>query len=246
MVFFFLIAVFLTSIFPQMEKKKQAFEKSLLGAGVLDSVAKTITKDTRFGIDSLILKILKSRKKPDYNFLFTEESIARGKSFLHSYTPVKEAAKRFNIPAHIIVAVFRIESDFGLFLGNHNAANTYFTLFSVSKSNARKQYLIREFKKILEWCGERRINVFSVPTSWAGAVGLPQFMPSSFSLAVDGDNDGSTDILSNFTDAVWSIANYLRATNWNPKNQIGSLMRYNNSILYAKNVLKYAQKILKK
>lgn len=240
------LAFFSVCIYGQTNNKKVSFGKFLSRAGVSDSAVHAITNDPRFGIDSSILGILKRRTKPDYSFLFTEESVARGRSFLKSYIPVQDASKKFGIPADIIVAVFRVESDFGLFLGTHTAPNTYFTLFSVAKSEKRKRYLASEFKKICIVCEARMLDPFSIPTSWAGAVGLPQFMPSSFSFAIDGDGDGNADILRSFTDAVWSIAHYLHATGWNQRDPIASLMKYNNSRTYAKNVLKYAKEISKK
>ncbi len=248
---FFVFFGALTSYSPEIstkskiERDKESF-KTLLVKRFSKEYADSILGDPRFGIDSFLVRLSKHKRKADYSFLFTDSSVARGKSFLRSYKPVRSASDSFGVPASVITAIFRVESDFGLFLGRHNAPNAYFTLFHLSRTQQRKSYLMGEFSKIISLAKEMKRDPFSIPVSRAGAMGLPQFMPSSFPLAIDGDKDGVSDILFSYTDAVWSIAHYLKKTGWNPRDKVSSLKRYNNSTLYAKSVLKYADIISKK
>ena len=81
--------------------------------------------------------------------------------------------------------------------------------------------------------------------SWAGAFGLPQFIPTTFiNFAVDGNNDGKIDIFS-VSDAVFSIGNYLRANGWRDdksyKEKLKVIYTYNHSRLYCETVLKLAK-----
>ena len=90
------------------------------------------------------------------------------------------------------------------------------------------------------------MDPFTMKGSWAGAFGIPQFMPSSYVIfAVDDNGDGKVD-LYDYPDAFASIANYLRRVGWktgNEKKMRRAVYNYNHEKAYVNAVFSYAEKI---
>jgi membrane-bound lytic murein transglycosylase B len=99
---------------------------------------------------------------------------------------------------------------------------------------------------LLLFCLEEHKDPLSLKGSWAGAFGLPQFVPSSYvRYGRDGDADGIVD-LNNLSDALASTANYLQASGWSRKDlgkQKKALFAYNHCDQYVMAVLAYARAI---
>lgn len=202
----------------------------------------SIFEDPRLKIDSNVVRIINRKSgKADFSFMFTKESLDRGEKFLLSNKEILDSVhSQFGVPPHIIVSIFRIESDLGEFLGKHAAINALFTLYS-SKSAKRRQFAAHEMKYFLKLCYENGWDPFAIKSSWAGAIGLTQFIPSSYyRFAVDGDGDGVVDIIGSIHDAAASAANYLSKNGW-VKNKKRTLFYYNRSTAYVNAVLKYAE-----
>lgn len=205
----------------------------------------SVFNDPRFKIDSVIVRILNRKGgKADFSFIFTDESIERGRKFLRSHKDILDSTySQFGTSPHVIASIFRIESDFGKYSGSHKAINAFYTLYSLSKSVKRKQSALYEMKYFLKLCYENNWDPFSIKSSWAGAIGLTQFIPSSYyRFAVDGDGDGVVDLVGSVHDAAASAANYLKENGWT-KNKRRALFRYNRSTTYVDAVLKYAELI---
>ncbi|HPU23830.1 MAG TPA: lytic transglycosylase domain-containing protein, partial [Candidatus Kapabacteria bacterium] len=88
-----------------------------------------------------------------------------------------------------------------------------------------------------------KIPIGDIYGSWAGAFGIPQFLPSSYvKYAIDGNNDGVVDLF-NLSDAVFSVANYLKSHGWGEmlSEQRKAIFAYNNSTAYVDAVMKLAE-----
>jgi membrane-bound lytic murein transglycosylase B len=121
-------------------------------------------------------------------------------------------ADKFGVPATVIVAVWGLESNFGRFSGVRPTVQTLATL----AYDPRRSTLFREeLFNALKILDSGDIAPESLRGSWAGALGQPQFMPSSFLLyAQDFDGDGHRDIWKSAPDVFASIGNYLAAKGW--------------------------------
>ena len=145
----------------------------------------------------------------------TQARVATGRAMLERWhTDLAAIEQHYGVPGAIIVAVWGIETNYGASTGNKDVIRSLATLASV---NYRPELYRGELLSGLGMLSRGDVDRRNLRGSWAGAMGLPQFMPSSFEkYAVDQDGDGRRDIWNNVPDALASIANFLRAQGWHP------------------------------
>ncbi len=202
-----------------------------------------VMKDPRMRFDRALIDTIRTlkRRRTGFGFMFDSVSVARGKSFLKGYAPLGGVSKKYGVPPEILTAMFRIECDLGLNAGTFCAPTTFYTLYvHFPKYRA---FALREMRMFLRWCKKESIDPFSVRGSWMGALFLTQFMPSSLGFGVDGDGDGKVNLLS-FTDALFSIGNYLKKAGYR-RNPRKAVFQYNHNEAYVKAVFRYAELIKK-
>ncbi len=120
--------------------------------------------------------------------------------------------KSYGVPGHILLAIWGMESNFGRARMAHSALPVLATKAFMS---TRKELFRRELLAALQILQKGYISIESMNSSWAGALGQPQFMPSVFlKYAVDFDGDGRRDIWNSVPDTLASIANYLAKSGW--------------------------------
>ncbi len=120
---------------------------------------------------------------------------------------------RYGVPRHIILAIWGRESAFGLAKIPHDAIRALATL---GYAGARKDEFYPELLAALQILEQGHIDPGQLKSSWAGALGNPQFMPSKYlEFAVDFDNDGKRDIWNSVPDTLASIAHFLQQHGWN-------------------------------
>jgi len=123
-----------------------------------------------------------------------------------------EVADRYGVSPRIIVAIWGIESNFGKFSG---VRPTIGALATLAWDPRRAAFFRGELLNAMQILDRGDIDVSRLRGSWAGAMGQPQFMPSSYlKWAEDFDEDGRTDIWSSPADVFASIANYMKAHGW--------------------------------
>ena len=152
-----------------------------------------------------------------YQSLFVNPaSINGGIQFLKQHAGIlAKAEERFGVPAEIIVAIIGIETRYGKVLGSLRVLDSLVTL-SVEYPR-RSKFFSSELENFMQLSAEQGLDPLSVKGSYAGAMGIPQFMPSSYrSYAVDFDGDGRADLLNSVADAIGSAANYLARHHWRP------------------------------
>ena len=128
---------------------------------------------------------------------------------------IRQASERYGVPEEIIVAIIGVETNYGRVTGTFRVFDTLATLaFDYPR---RAEFFRGELEQFLLWIRENRLNVFGPHGSFAGAIGIPQFLPGSIRRhAVDLDGDGRIDLTRNVADAVGSVANFLAAHGWQP------------------------------
>lgn len=126
-----------------------------------------------------------------------------------------KAQQKYGVPAEIIVAILGVETLYGERQGENKVLDALATLaFEYPK---RSRYFKHELKEYLLLCREHGVPATQFKGSYAGAIGQPQFMPSSYrNFAVDFGNKGKRDLVNNNDDSIASIANYFKAHGWQP------------------------------
>jgi membrane-bound lytic murein transglycosylase B len=134
------------------------------------------------------------------------------REYSHHRTLLARVAKRYGVPSRILVSVWGLESNFGRFAG---VRPTIQTLATLAYDQRRGVMFRNELLSALQIVERGDIDVPRLKGSWAGALGQPQFMPSSYlEYAQDFDGDGKRDIWSSPPDVFASIAFYLRQHGW--------------------------------
>lgn len=120
--------------------------------------------------------------------------------------------QRYGVQGEVVVAIWGIETNFGGFMGG---TNTVHALATLTHGGYRADFFGKELITSLQILDAGHVNAGQMVGSWAGAMGHPQFMPSSFMrYAVDFNGNGRKDIWNSVPDALASAANYLREHGW--------------------------------
>ena len=172
----------------------------------LEPVASVIQRDrTQAEIVKTLDQYLKERLTP---------RVARTAQSMHRThaAVLRQAGEKYGVPSGILVAIWGLESNFGRFSG---VRPTIATLATLAYDPRRTALFRKELFDALTILDSGDVEPEALKGSWAGALGQPQFMPSSFLLyAVDFDGDGRRDIWKSTPDVFGSIANYLAAHGW--------------------------------
>jgi len=142
--------------------------------------------------------------------------ISGGLDFWRANQSTLEAAsRRYGVPPEYIVAIIGVETNYGRVTGNFQTLPTLATL--AFDYPPRADLFRRELENLLLLAHEQQRDPFSYYGSYAGALGYPQFLPSSVRhYAVDFDGNGRIDFESNPVDAIGSVANYFAVHGWQP------------------------------
>ena len=168
-----------------------------------------------------VLQFIRPPDKPrswqEYRDIFlTEKRVALGVEFWTANRALLERAQReFGVPPEYILAIVGIETFYGRNMGRYRVVDALSTL--AFDYPPRAAYFRSELEQYLLLARDLGFDVFAVRGSYAGAIGIPQFMPGSQRrYAVDFDNDGSVDLRKNAADAIGSVANFLKQHGWQP------------------------------
>ncbi len=130
---------------------------------------------------------------------------------------LNEAEARWGVPPDIVTAIVGVESVYGKVTGNFRVIDALATLsFDFPKGRSDRTAFYRdELQAFLAWCAAEQRDPLGVKGSFAGAIGLPQFMPGSIrKYAVDFDGDGRIDLDRSGADVVGSVAHYFAKFGW--------------------------------
>lgn len=149
--------------------------------------------------------------------------IEAGKRFWQeNQQTLERAEKEYGVPAEIIVGIIGVETIYGRDTGSFRVMDALTTLafdFPANHPRAkeRSEFFKGEIEQFLTLQHRLEASPFDARGSFAGAMGMPQFMPSSrVKYAVDFDGDGSIDLTGSPADVIGSVASYFKAFNWQP------------------------------
>ena len=185
---------------------------------------------------------------------------------------LKLAEETYGVDKEIITAIILVETQLGTIMGSSSVFNALSTFAALAdrevrelawnqisnpdrltredfeKWSARKsKWAYSELKALLKYTDREKLNPSDIYGSYAGAVGIAQFMPSNImAYARDGNQDGRIDLF-NHADAIASIASYLKNFGWHPgidrKKAYRVVYRYNHSKYYVNTILKIADRL---
>ena len=148
------------------------------------------------------------------NIFLTEENVQRGVRFWKKHaTALTRAREQYGVAPEIVVAIIGVETQYGRNKGGYPILDSLATL--MLDYPPRSAFFRQELTEFLLLARELDVNPCRFKGSYAGAMGLPQFMPSNYRrYAVDFDSDGKRDILASPEDAIGSVAHYLKEQGW--------------------------------
>ena len=157
--------------------------------------------------------------KPWYEYrpiFVTRERVRGGVMFWQQHgDALAKIAKQYQVPEQIMVAIVGVETRYGKHKGRYPVFDSLATL--AFGYPPRAKFFRSELKHYLLMVREESLDPLAQKGSYAGAMGIPQFISSSFrSYAVDFDKDGRRDLWNNTGDALASVANYFKKHGWKP------------------------------
>lgn len=158
------------------------------------------------------LKVNQSRVRQGVNFITKHQDI------------FDNVEKRFGVPKEYIAAIIGIETIYGANVGKFPVFDTLTTL--AFEKNKRNKFFKKQLRKFIQLAHNQKFNPKNVYGSYAGAIGLGQFMPSNYeAYGVDYNNDGYIR-LQEAGDAIASIANYFKKNRWRTGEQVATRVKY--------------------
>lgn len=202
--------------FIQMMVKKHGFKKPEL--------------ITLFNVVKIRPQVMKHINKPlekeawhTYQMLFVNEwRIEHGVKFWNKHeATLRKAEQMYGVPAAIIVATIGIETKYGQRMGEYRVIDSLSNIaFSTSK---RAPFFRKELEQFLLLAKEQHFDPLKIYGSYAGAMGQPQFMPSSYRYyAVNFSGSGQIDLMNNPADVIGSVANYYKKHGWQTNDPVAA------------------------
>jgi membrane-bound lytic murein transglycosylase B len=209
-----------------------------------------------------------SESKANYEQFLSDKSIKSAVAYIQQHqSELDNAQAIYGVDKTIITAIMLVETRLGTYLGNREVINILSTMSALSdttekerlwnflseekriernkfdkKSASKSKWAYNELKAFLKYAAREGFDPVEIKGSYAGAMGISQFMPSNaLTLAKDGNLDGKVDLF-NHADAIHSIANYLKKHGWkqnlNREEAFKVLYKYNHSNPYVETLLK--------
>ena len=198
------VKIFIDEMVTQHGFDRAELEKQFSSAKRLDNVLESIAKPAE-----------KELNWKQYRPIFvTINRSTKGKEFIEQHRAVLERAeKEYGVPLEIIASIIGVETYYGKHTGKYTVFDSLTTLgFDYPP---RSKFFKSELKQFLLLSKEEHIDIDKMTGSYAGAMGMPQFISSSYRrYAVDFDGDGKRDLWNSIDDVIGSVANYFSEHGW--------------------------------
>ena len=198
------VRLFIESMVSEHDYDRATLEAVLQNAETQESILKAISKPAE-----------KTLQWHEYRDIFlTDERIKAGAAFWREHdAELQRISGATGVSIEILVGIIGVETYFGRITGGYRVLDALSTL--AFDYPPRSKFFRSELKHFLLLVREEEMDATDATGSYAGAMGRPQFMPSSFrEYAVDSNDDGKRDIWSNWTDVIGSVANYFVRHGW--------------------------------
>jgi len=179
-------------------------------------------------LDAISRPAEKSKPWHEYRKIFlTQKRIKNGVKFWQENNDIIDYAEKvYGVAPQIMVAIIGVETYYGRLQGSYRVMDALSTL--AFKYPKRSKFFRGELKHFLIMSQEQNFDPLTKTGSYAGAMGMGQFIPSSFqSYAIDFDGDGEKNIWSNHSDAIGSVANYFKRHGWKKDQPVTDQLKLN-------------------
>jgi len=250
-----------------------SLQKMLIQDGFDKTRIKKIYSDSRikFNTSGVSAYFVHQESRANYDQFTETEPIQRALNYMERYeNELINAEKAYGVDRRIITAIILVETNFGTYLGKRSVLSTLSTMAALTdpgvkemlwnrvadttdltkeefeaKADKKSEWAYNELKAFLEYTDKEVTDPFEIQGSFAGAMGICQFMPSNIlTLAKDGNNDGRINLF-NHADAIMSVASYLKHYGWYPgidrNGAYNAVYTYNHSSYYVNTILKIAE-----
>ncbi|MDY0375946.1 MAG: lytic murein transglycosylase [Desulfobacterium sp.] len=257
------------------ESEFKSLIQRLIADGFPKESVQTIFEDPRVSFDpkGVSLFFIHSESSLNYDQFLSEESIKNARAYMEKHGEILDKAQEiYGVDKTIITAIALVETRLGTYVGNRAVLNTLSTMAAIAdtqerenlwnaisdsrritkdkfeqKADQKSEWAYEELKAFLKFSKQEALDAPGIAGSYAGAMGICQFMPSNaMTLARDGDQDGKVDLFSH-ADAIHSIANYLNHYGWEPsvtRQQAHKILyKYNHSNYYVDTLLKISDRL---
>ena len=229
--------------------------------------------DVHFEPRTMSLYFMHSEARVNYDQFLSPESLQKAKKYIQDHlSDLNAAEETFGVNKEVITAIMLVETRLGTYLGTSSILNTLSSLVAMKDSGLREivwnsiqperrpekpafeekasnksEWAYQELKAYLKYTEREKIDPTTIFGSYAGAMGIAQFMPSNIlTYARDGNHDGRIDLFDP-SDAIMSIANYLKSFGWKPgisyETAFDVVYHYNHSKVYVTTILKIADQL---
>lgn len=224
------------------------------------------------------LNVLGFLGKADYSVHYNKKALRKCREFIRKYgRSLRHVQSAYKVPKEVVAALLWVETQHGTRLGKYKVLNVLFSLLQadhpevvsstmaalsqrepasvseyrqkvIERSQAKAQWAMDELLSLDKFHAKNKRSIASVKGSYAGAFGIPQFIPSSYiKWARTRKKDRQADLFR-MGDAIHSVGFYLNSNGWNPKDPVaqrGALFHYNRADGYVDVILKLAEELAK-
>jgi membrane-bound lytic murein transglycosylase B len=251
-------------------------EKRLIADGFDSGRVKTLfaSQSVSFEKSGVSLYFMHNEAKLNYSQFTRIWNISSAKEYMKRHRESLDAAqKAYGVDKEVITAIILVETKLGKFTGKRSVVNTLATLSAMAdetprqviwenlpdnsrrmtrqefekKADRKSAWAYRELKAFLTYTEKEGMDPTSIKGSYAGAMGISQFMPSNIApYGKDGNADGKINLFEH-PDAIYSIASYLKHYGWKPgisrEKAYKVVYHYNHSKYYVNTILEVAEKL---
>ena len=181
--------------------------------------------------------------------MISRDRMTKGLRHMQALAPVlKKVEAEFGVPGAVVVAIWGLETDFGVNLGKKEVIRSVATLAFDCRRTEMFQAQLTDALRIVERGDLRPAEMLG---DWAGDFGQTQFLPSSYyKFAIDFDGDGRRDLVRSVPDVLASTANYLKGYGWKAGQRwnegdpnFEAIRGWNKAMVYAKTVAAFAERL---
>ncbi|MCH2476483.1 MAG: lytic murein transglycosylase B [Gammaproteobacteria bacterium] len=212
--------------------KSSLMDELINDHGFDEQYIRAIFKDIKFMpelIDAISRPAEKTKTWDEYRGIFlTPKRIAAGVVFANQHKDlINRVEKETGVPAKILLGILGVETSFGNIQGRYKVINSLYTL--AVGYPPRSRFFREELINLFYLCREQDLSITEIKGSYAGAMGAPQFIASSYrAYAVDGDGDGKINLFESWEDILMSIGNYLKENGWEESKNIINRIQIDN------------------